>query len=231
VGSLYQISPRGSTKCITRFHDEIKPTEASSKITFANSFDVEFSLLLRERRSTTLFSMQEEAIEVESNILASEKLKNKSDRDKKKQREEFPSSSNPAESDPKLEEMTRTLKSLTSEIAKMKWETKQPNRPYQDVGNRNTNQFRRSNNAPQIMQRERRNVEDQRVVPPFQNNEIEEMDVESDVVDDYVVLFNETDLYPSHLTQQDYEISQLSSQFDDDVKEEENISKSTPKEV
>jgi hypothetical protein len=117
--------------------------------------------------------------------------------------------------------MTRTLKSLTSEISKLKWETKQPNRPYQDVGNKNTNQFRRSNNAPQIMQRERRNVEDQRVVPPFQNNEIEDMDVESDVVDDVVVLFNETDLYPSHLTQQDYEISQLSSQFDDDVKEEE----------
>jgi hypothetical protein len=208
-------------KMYNKIPDEIKPTEASTKITFANSFDAKLSLLLRERRSTTLFSMQEETIEVESNILASEKLKNKSDRDKKKQREEFPSSSNPTESDPKLEEMTRTLKDLTSEIAKLKWETKQPNRPYQDVGNINTNQFRRPNNVPQVMQRERRNVEDQRVVPPFQNNEIEEMDVESDVVDDVVVLFNETDLYPSHLTQQDYEISQLSSQFEDEVKEEE----------
>jgi hypothetical protein len=35
--------------------DEINPTEASTKITFENAFDVEFSLLLRERRSTTLF--------------------------------------------------------------------------------------------------------------------------------------------------------------------------------
>jgi hypothetical protein len=208
-------------KMYNKIPDEIKPTEASTKITFANAFDVEFSLLLRERRSTTLLSMQEATIEVESNILASEKLKNKSDRDKKKQREELPSSSNPTESDPKLDEVTQTLKSLTSEIAKLKWEAKQPNKPYQDVANRNTNQFRRPNNVPQIMQRERRNVEDQRVVPPFQNNEVEEMDESNDIGDDSAVLFNETDLYPSHLTQQDYEISQLSNQFDDDGKGEE----------
>jgi hypothetical protein len=121
--------------------------KTSTKITFANAFDAEFSLLLRERRSTTLLSMQEAALEVESNILASEKLKTKSDRDKKKQREELPSSSNPTESDPKLDEMTRTLKALTSEIAKLKWEAKQPNIPYQDVANKNTNQFRRPNNS------------------------------------------------------------------------------------
>jgi hypothetical protein len=53
-----------------RIPDEIKPTEASAKITYANEFDAEFSLLLRERRSATLFSIQEETIEVESNILA-----------------------------------------------------------------------------------------------------------------------------------------------------------------
>jgi hypothetical protein len=47
------------------------------------------------------------------------------------------------------------------------------------------------------------------------------MDVENDARDNSVVLFNETDLYHSHLTQQDYGISQLSNQFDDDVKEEE----------
>jgi hypothetical protein len=57
-------------KMYGRILDEIKPTEASAKITYANAFDTKFSLLLRERRSTTLLSMQEEAIEVESNILA-----------------------------------------------------------------------------------------------------------------------------------------------------------------
>jgi hypothetical protein len=71
------------------------------------------------------------------------------------------------------------------------------------------------------MQRERRNVEDQRIVPPFQNNEVEEMEESNDIGDDSAVLFNETDLYPSHLTQQEYEISQLSNMFDDDRKGEE----------
>jgi hypothetical protein len=47
---------------------------------------------------------------------------------------------------------------------------------------------------------ENKNVDDQRVVPPFQNSQIEEMDAYSDVVDDTVVLFNETDYYTSHLT-------------------------------
>jgi hypothetical protein len=59
-----------------------------------------------QRRSTTLLSMQEATIVVDYNILASKKLNKKSDRDKKKQREELPSSSNPVESDPKLDEVT-----------------------------------------------------------------------------------------------------------------------------
>jgi hypothetical protein len=58
------------------------------------------------------------------------------------------------------------------------------------------------------------------VVPPFQKNQIKEMNVESDVVDDVVVLFNETDFSTSHLTQQDYEVAQLSNQFDFEVGEE-----------
>jgi hypothetical protein len=207
-------------KMYGRIPDEIKPTEASAKITYANAFDAEFSLLLRERRSTTLLSMQEATIEVESNILASDRLKTRSDKDKKKQREDSPASSNSATSDPKLDEMTKTLKDLTSEIAKLKWESKQPNMAFQGAGNRNPNQFRRPNDAPQIMQRERRNVDDQRVVPPFQDNQIEEIDVDNDVVDDTVVLFNETYYYTSHLTQQEYEVAQLSNQFDNQIEEE-----------
>jgi hypothetical protein len=46
-------------KMYGRIPDKIKPIEAYAKITYTNAFDVEFSLLLRERRSTTLFSMQE----------------------------------------------------------------------------------------------------------------------------------------------------------------------------
>jgi hypothetical protein len=98
----------------SRIPDEIKPTEASSKITYANAFDAKFSLLLRERRSTTLISMQEATIEIDSNILESNRLKTISEKDKKKQREESSSSSNPTTSDPKLDEMTKLCKSIVS---------------------------------------------------------------------------------------------------------------------
>jgi hypothetical protein len=67
--------------------------------------------------------------------------------------------------------MTKNLKDMNSKIAKMKWESKHRSKSFQGDGNRNQNQFRRPNDAPQIMQRERRNADDQRVVPPFQNNQ------------------------------------------------------------
>jgi len=116
--------------------------------------------------------------------------------------------------------MTKTLKDMTSDIAKLKWESKQLNRPFQGDGNRNQNQFRRLSDVPQVMQRERRNVDDQRVVPCFQNNQIEEMDVDNDVVGDTIFLFNETDYYTRHLTQQEDEVAQLSNQFDNQIGEE-----------
>jgi hypothetical protein len=37
---------------------------------------------------------------------------------------------NQATYDPKIEEMTKNLKDLTSEIAKLKWESKQPNKTF-----------------------------------------------------------------------------------------------------
>jgi hypothetical protein len=82
-------------KMYGRIPDDIKPTKNSAKITYANAFDVEFSHLLRERRSITLLSMQDTTIEVESNILALDKLKTRYDKDKKKQREDSTASSNP----------------------------------------------------------------------------------------------------------------------------------------
>jgi hypothetical protein len=76
-------------KMYNKIPTEIKPTETSAKITFSNAFDVEFSLLPRERRSTTLSLMQEAIVEVEANILAAEKIKNRSDRDKRNKRRMF----------------------------------------------------------------------------------------------------------------------------------------------
>ena len=50
---------------------EIKPIGTSAMITYANAFDSDFCVLLRERRSTSLSLMQDATLEVESKILAS----------------------------------------------------------------------------------------------------------------------------------------------------------------
>ena len=62
-------------KMYGRISTEIEPSKTLVKLTYSNSFDHEFSLHLRERRSVTLLNMQEAALEVESNILASNGLK------------------------------------------------------------------------------------------------------------------------------------------------------------
>jgi hypothetical protein len=108
-------------KMYGKIPNEIKPLETSAKITFSSAFDAEFFLFLRERRVSTLNQMQEDTIEVESNILVAEKLKTKGDRDRKKQKEEMPSSSNAAY-DSKIDEMAKMLKALTSEIERLKME-------------------------------------------------------------------------------------------------------------
>ena len=54
---------------------EVKPPQPATKVTFAGAFDPNFSLLLRERRSTDLMKMKDDALEIESNMMASRKLK------------------------------------------------------------------------------------------------------------------------------------------------------------
>jgi hypothetical protein len=80
-------------KMYNKIPAEIKPSEASTKITYSSAFDPDFCLLLRERRATTLAHMQDAAVEVESNILAVNRLRNASDRNTPKNRLETSSSS------------------------------------------------------------------------------------------------------------------------------------------
>ena len=49
---------------------EVNPTLTSAKLTYANDFDSDFCLLLRERRCATLDDMQDATLEVKSNIMA-----------------------------------------------------------------------------------------------------------------------------------------------------------------
>ena len=112
------------------------------------------------------------------------------------------------------------LKTLTSKMAKLKMETKHPRRPTQEGGYKNPNQFRRPNNVPQFFPRERRNQEDQRVLPPFQNNAVEEVEEIDDIEEDSTVHLHDTELPPTHVTQHEYEYYLILNHFEgEDVEE------------
>jgi len=98
---------------------EVKPTPTSAKITYANAFDSDFCLLLREIRCATLAEMQDATLEVKYNIMAVEKLKSHVDR--RRQRGEA-SSSFTSSSEPELDKMTKMIESLAAEISKLKVE-------------------------------------------------------------------------------------------------------------
>jgi hypothetical protein len=111
-------------KMYNKIPAEIKPTEASAKITYASAFDPDFCLLLRERRATSLAHMQDASLEVESNILAVDRLRSKADRDRGKGRYEASTSGSSA-THPQVDELTKLVKSLSVEMEKMKLEGKQ----------------------------------------------------------------------------------------------------------
>ena len=108
---------------------EIKPTERLAKITYANSFDAEFFLLLRERRSITLANMQEVSLEVESNILAADSLKRRSDRGKQKEEHKPSPSSQSKFHKTSMEVLIKKMEAMSTELAMLRADQKGPNRP------------------------------------------------------------------------------------------------------
>jgi hypothetical protein len=140
-------------KMYNKIPAEIKPSEASAKITYASAFDPDFCLLLRERRATTLAHMQDAAVEVESNILVVDRLRNAADRNiSKKRPEASPSSSSPMPH--QTDETARVLKSLSARMERWELEGKPMYRNPQNADNRG---FRRpNNNGPQAFPREQR---------------------------------------------------------------------------
>ena len=126
-------------KMYSRIPTEIKPTETSAKLTYANSFDHEFSLLLRERKSVSLQNMQNAALEVESNILASNKLKEETEHqivDKKGKKEIITSSYTGRFSDSKMNEMNKIIKNLSAKIERLEMGNRNQNKPILE-GDRN----------------------------------------------------------------------------------------------
>jgi hypothetical protein len=63
---------------------EVKFPPGAAQLQYDDSFDNDFSFILRERRSTTLDDIMSDAVEVEVNMMASVKIKHNPDRDMKK---------------------------------------------------------------------------------------------------------------------------------------------------
>jgi hypothetical protein len=170
------------------------------KITYASDFDSEFCLLLRERRSPSLVHMKDVSLEVESNIVASDKLRGNFDRDRRKNKAEA-STSDSSVVHSQVNELTKLVKSLSTKIEKLKSKGRQPYRNDQNTENKGN--FRRPDNAPQILPKNKE-IDDQRVQVPLQNNLVADEEEEKVEVDPEIHFLGDTSPSP-HLTQSSYE--------------------------
>ena len=61
--------------------NEIKPKTTISIVNYATTFKLDFLVMLRERKLTTLTNMQTEIVEIEGNLTATRKLRRTNTRD------------------------------------------------------------------------------------------------------------------------------------------------------
>jgi uncharacterized small protein (DUF1192 family) len=203
-------------KMYNKIPAEIKPSEASAQISYASAFDPDFCLVLRERRATSLAQMQDAAVEVESNILAADRLRNQPDTNRRKGKSEVSVSgsntSGLSVSDPPVNELTQLLSVLKEEMERLKTERKQMKGP-QNTENRGG--FRRPNNfAPPTMRKEKeRDRDDQRIQAPFQNNFVaDEEEAETGEPEPKIHSLEVIPPFP-HLTKSAYEESLMNGQL------------------
>jgi ribonuclease HI len=130
------------------------------------------------------------------------------------------STSGPSASHPQVDELTKLVKSLSAEMEKLKFEGKQGYKSAQNTDNRGN--FRRPNNAPQIIQRDQRNRDDQKIQTPLQNNLVTDEGEEEDA-DPEIHCLGDTSSFP-HLTQFAYEESLMDSQLNEMSKGERTSS-------
>ena len=98
---------------------EVKPSQPATKVTFVGAFDPDFALLLRERRSIDITKMQDDALEIESNMMASGKLKAKTEtgnKENKKFKEQGGSLGSGKSSGDRIEEMFRVIREHSNNI-------------------------------------------------------------------------------------------------------------------
>jgi ribonuclease HI len=206
-------------KMYNKIPAEIKPSEASAQISYAGAFDPDFCLVLRERRATSLAQMQDAAIEVESNMLAADRLRNQADTNRRKGKSEASVSGSNTSGlsvpDPQVNDLTQLLSVLKEEMERLKTERKQMNRGPPSTENRGG--FRRPNNfTPPTMHKEKdRDRDDQKIQAPFQNNFVtNEEGRQPDEPEPEVHSVEVTSSFP-HLTKSAYEESFMDSRLNE----------------
>ena len=125
---------------------DIKPLVGAAKLHYGDAFDSDFSLLLRERKSSNLPAMFQDTLEVEATMMVSRKIWQKMEM--RKVREDGPSTSGAFANDVKFEMMLKTIEKL---MDKLSVDNGSLNREQNDPQIRNPN-FRRPNppKPPQI---------------------------------------------------------------------------------
>jgi hypothetical protein len=158
--------------------------------------------------------MKDVAIEVESNVLAANRMRNKADADRRKGISET-STSSPSVPHPQVDELTKMVKFLSVEMERMKVEGRQAYKGPQNAKKKGG--FMRPNNitSPTVQRERGRDREDQKIQAPFQNNFVAEGEEgETHELDPKIHFFRDTPPFP-HLTQSAYEESLMDSQLNE----------------
>ena len=118
------------------------------------------------------------------------------------------------ESNDRLDEMSNLIKGITTNLSKLDIENKLVVQPYQEGVNRNIVQYRKQYSPPQILQRERKGNDDQRIQPPL-NNYSQEVIKEDEEMEHEINLIGRS-LQSAFLNRDEYEqqvaINQISYQ-------------------
>jgi hypothetical protein len=179
------------------------------------AFEPDFALLLRERRGATLTRMQDDTVEIKSNMMALGKLKTKletGNRENKRFREQVGPSGPSRSSDDKMDDMDRIIRELSNKISKMELDQSKAD-PFIKM------EFRRNPN-PQNQQRQIKN-EDQKIQSPLKNENF----IGGNDLQDFENLEEDInnlgdDCTQPHLTREDYDNSlniEIPSNKDDDI--------------
>jgi hypothetical protein len=142
---------------------EVKPSQPTTKVTFAGAFDLDFTLLLRERRSTNLMKMQDDSLEIKSNMMASGKLKEKietGNKESRKFKEQGGCSGSGKSLGDKIDKMAKVIREISNKISKMELDKSKRDHFLRKDFTRNPN--------PQAPHKTIKN-EDQKIPTPFKS--------------------------------------------------------------